>query len=208
MKANHLVPPSYAFRVNAQERATRANIYVDGKSVWVGDITVTNGVATLPPIAVRYGRSVISVALANAWGSKGSTKVPVYQLGKTLPSYWRFVLIDKSDFYLYYINGRCVVARYPIATGTPWAPTPTGTFRLWYPQPSPNAVWGIFRMNLQRKVSGGFVRTQYYVHGTNDPSSIGTMASHGCVRMYNSDLRRFANQLSVYSKRPYTVIRY
>jgi lipoprotein-anchoring transpeptidase ErfK/SrfK len=34
-------------------------------------------------------------------------------------------------------------------------------------------------------------RTRYYIHGTSDPDSIGTQASHGCVRMFNSNLRTF-----------------
>jgi lipoprotein-anchoring transpeptidase ErfK/SrfK len=29
---------------------------------------------------------------------------------------------------------------------------------------------------------------QYAIHGTNRPSSIGTWASYGCIRMYNQDV--------------------
>jgi hypothetical protein len=35
------------------------------------------------------------------------------------------------------------------------------------------------------------VGTSYYIHGTNDPDSIGTPASHGCVRLWNRNLRVF-----------------
>ena len=28
------------------------------------------------------------------------------------------------------------------------------------------------------------------LHGTNDPSSIGDRKSHGCIRMYNSDIEK------------------
>ena len=171
-------------------------------------MTVTDGAAALPATWMRYGRSTVRLVGSNAWGAKSSATVTVYQLGKGLPSYWRYVLIDKSDFYLYYINGRRVVARYPIATGTPVGAHADRHVPAVVPAASPSSVWGVIRMPLQRKVHGGFVRTQYYVHGTNDPSSIGTMASHGCVRMYNRDVLRLAAQLRKYAKRPYTVIRY
>jgi lipoprotein-anchoring transpeptidase ErfK/SrfK len=206
LQQNRILASSYGFHLATSARTTEATLILNGRTAWHGPVEVADGKAILPAAAIHYGRSTAKIVAVNAWGSKTSATVTVYQLGH-LPAYWRFVLIDKSDFYLYYINGRRVVSRYPIAIGTAWAPTPTGTFRLWYPQPSPSAVWGVFRMPLQRKVTGGFVRTSYYVHGTNDPSSIGTAASHGCVRMYNSDLRRFATQLKAYSVRPYAVIR-
>jgi lipoprotein-anchoring transpeptidase ErfK/SrfK len=30
---------------------------------------------------------------------------------------------------------------------------------------------------------------EYAIHGTNRPSSIGGFVSHGCIRMYNEDIR-------------------
>jgi lipoprotein-anchoring transpeptidase ErfK/SrfK len=33
------------------------------------------------------------------------------------------------------------------------------------------------------------------IHGTNDPSSIGTSVSHGCVRMRNEDITKLAKVL-------------
>ena len=29
---------------------------------------------------------------------------------------------------------------------------------------------------------------EYAIHGTNQPASIGGFVSHGCIRMYNSDI--------------------
>jgi lipoprotein-anchoring transpeptidase ErfK/SrfK len=203
---NRILTPSYGFRMATAARVKTATVYLNGKAVWSGPVTITDGGVTLPAVAVRYGKSTARLVGANAWGARSSATVTVYQLGKTLPPYWRYVLVDKSDFYLYYVIGNRVTTRYPIAIGTPWAPTPTGLFRLGYPQPA-SGVWGPIRMPLQRRVSGGFVRTMYYIHGTNDPSSIGTEASHGCVRMYSSNVLSFAAQLRKYSKRPYTIIR-
>jgi lipoprotein-anchoring transpeptidase ErfK/SrfK len=42
-------------------------------------------------------------------------------------------------------------------------------------------------------LSGG----QYAIHGTNKPSSIGTFASYGCIRMYNQDIVDLFDRVSV-----------
>lgn len=34
----------------------------------------------------------------------------------------------------------------------------------------------------------GLDRGNYAIHGTNNPSSVGGFVSHGCIRMYNSDV--------------------
>ena len=38
---------------------------------------------------------------------------------------------------------------------------------------------------------------EYAIHGTNRPSSIGGFVSHGCIRMYNSDIRALFRLVSV-----------
>src|SRR5205823_1304657 len=43
-------------------------------------------------------------------------------------------------------------------------------------------------------LSGG---GEYAIHGTNRPSSIGTFASYGCIRMYNQDILDLFGRVSV-----------
>jgi lipoprotein-anchoring transpeptidase ErfK/SrfK len=38
---------------------------------------------------------------------------------------------------------------------------------------------------------------QYAIHGTNAPGSVGHFVSHGCIRMYNSDVIDLYNRVSV-----------
>ena len=38
---------------------------------------------------------------------------------------------------------------------------------------------------------------EYAIHGTNNPSSIGGFVSYGCIRMYNSDIRRLYSLVDV-----------
>jgi lipoprotein-anchoring transpeptidase ErfK/SrfK len=85
--------------------------------------------------------------------------------------------------------------RVPVAVGSPASPTPTGRYyinqKLIARNPSgpygPGAL-GIsaFSPVLTGWAQGGPVA----IHGTNEPWSIGRAASHGCVRVRNSVLRR------------------
>ena len=161
-------------------------------------------------VAVRYGRTVLELTAGDGARWSSPTRTTVWSLGRT-PARARYVLVDKSDFMLYVVRSSSVVAAFPIATGMRGTPTPTGTFYLGSRVRSPNSVWGPFRMRLYRqravrvsyfvRVNGHRVRRwktvvrrvamAYYIHGTNAPDSIGTPASHGCVRMFNRDLRKF-----------------
>jgi lipoprotein-anchoring transpeptidase ErfK/SrfK len=38
---------------------------------------------------------------------------------------------------------------------------------------------------------------EYAIHGTNNPGSIGGFVSHGCIRMYNSDIRELYRRVDI-----------
>lgn len=163
-------------------------------------------------ITIAYGKHTVRIDAFDGDGWSESSSLTVWNLG-SLPRGRRFVLVDKSDFMLYVVRGDAVVRTFPVAIGMRGTPTPTGTRYLGRPIPpgAGGSVWGPFRMRLYRRihvrvaywarVDGHRVRrhktvhryvgTSYYIHGTNDPDSIGTPASHGCIRMYNSHLRKF-----------------
>jgi lipoprotein-anchoring transpeptidase ErfK/SrfK len=157
---------------------------------------------------VDYGRTSLEISASDGASWSEPAVLTVWALGK-VTSVSPQVLVDKSDFMLYVIRSGRVVAAYPVATGMRGAATPIGVFHLGRPVRSPSSVWGVFRMRLYKhrhvrvaytvRVKGRRVRrwriaqrmiaTSFYIHGTNDPDSIGTRASHGCVRMFNRDLR-------------------
>ena len=171
----------------------------------------STGATFTAEVRVPYGRTVLSFRAGDGVEWSEPATLAVWQLGKVKRDV-RLVLVDKSDFMLYVIRWNTVVASYPVAIGMRGTPTPTGTRYLGRPGHAPNNAWGIFRMRQYRRVSvrvayrvrvaGRLVTrhktvmkykgTSYYIHGTKWPSSIGTPASGGCIRMYNSDLRKFA----------------
>lgn len=57
------------------------------------------------------------------------------------------------------------------------------------PGGAPNNPMGVAALTLR----GG----EYAIHGTNRPASIGRFASHGCIRMYNRDIRQLFDLVHV-----------
>ncbi|MDV3429216.1 MAG: L,D-transpeptidase family protein, partial [Bacillota bacterium] len=94
------------------------------------------------------------------------------------------ILVDISEFDLYLIDKDTdkVVKVYPIAGGKRSTPSPYGTWKV----VSKAANWGTgFGTRwMQLNVPWG----KYGIHGTNKPVTINNPDSHGCIRMFNSDV--------------------
>lgn len=89
-------------------------------------------------------------------------------------------------------RGGTVVETYPVATGTGGTPTPTGEFYLTELLAPTNAGYGPFAFGLSAYsevlTSFGGGPGQIGLHGTDDAASIGTAASHGCIRLSNEHI--------------------
>ena len=72
-----------------------------------------------------------------------------------------------------------IYREYIIATGKPETPTPIGNFTIINKELDPGGPYGTRWLGLSKR--------GYGIHGTNNPPSIGTAASNGCIRMYNED---------------------
>ncbi|MGQ9558619.1 MAG: L,D-transpeptidase family protein [Desulfurispora sp.] len=93
-----------------------------------------------------------------------------------------YLLINTRSRQLQYFTGGRLSATYPVAVGKPSTPTPTGQYKIVNKVVNPGGVLGSRWMGLS--IPGG----NYGIHGTNNPASIGTMASKGCIRMHNRDI--------------------
>lgn len=111
------------------------------------------------------------------------------------------IIIDKSQFRLYWVRDQQLVKRYPIAHGRHnW--TPVGVWRVLAKyKTAPKGIYGPRKMRMFRRVGTPghyrYVFTAYGIHGTNQPWVIGTMASHGCIRMYNRDVLELWPQVPI-----------
>ena len=102
------------------------------------------------------------------------------------------ILVDLTEERLYLINKEKnqIIKKYSIASGKIETPSPIGT-------------WKVIGMG---KWSGGFGTRwiglnvpwgTFGIHGTNKPGSIGSEASHGCIRMTNNDVEELYEYVSV-----------
>ncbi len=104
-----------------------------------------------------------------------------------MPSYR--IIVDLSDRQLYLLDVNTVVRGFPVGIGRMLTQTPVGEYAIINKQPNPGGPFGVFWMGLSRP--------HYGIHGTNDPSSIGYMVSHGCIRMYNEDVLELARTVPI-----------
>lgn len=92
-----------------------------------------------------------------------------------------------------------LVQTYPVATGTGGTPTPLGSFYLTELMAPTNVGYGPYAFGLSgfsevlSEFGGG--PGQIGLHGTDDESSIGQAASHGCIRLANADITALAELL-------------
>ena len=105
----------------------------------------------------------------------------------------RRIVVSIPDCKLALLDGGQVVKLYRTAVGAPVSPSPTGTFqivtRLTHPTYyHPGKVVGPGKDNPLGPRWLGLSRKGFGIHGTNEPRSIGRAASHGCIRLMNSDI--------------------
>lgn len=90
------------------------------------------------------------------------------------------ILITSSSRRLTLFNGNDPIHQYPIGIGKSTTPTPLGNYSIALKVMNPGGVLGTRWLGLNYD--------SYGIHGTNQPWLIGTMVSHGCIRMQNSDV--------------------
>jgi len=115
------------------------------------------------------------------------------------------IVIKTYEKKLYYILGDDLAYEFPIAVGKKAKDRFYGIFpvlkKVKWPswRPTPNMIEE--NPSLPEVVYGGkhnplgaralyLGDSPYRIHGTNNPNSIGKAASHGCIRMFNEDVKQ------------------
>ena len=122
----------------------------------------------------------------------------------------RRIVITRKDTILELFDGDNLIAAIPIAPGSPAHPTPAGKWRILGIASMPTFRWdagvlsrGVRTSNFYMLPAGprnpvgvawiGLNKPGIGIHGTNNPYSIGTFASHGCMRTANWDISRICH---------------
>ncbi len=150
--------------------------------------------------ALDEGLSQVNLELTTV-----EAKVKAADLGRNI-----VVRVDENKLYLY--EGFEVIGTWDVATGKPGYVTPPGDWKIWDMRENPawyNPAQDGWGAGLPAVVPGGpgnpmGTRAIYIdapglirVHGTTDDSSIGRYASHGCIRMHNSEIEELFDMIDV-----------
>ncbi len=112
------------------------------------------------------------------------------------------IIIDKTSNTLFFYQRGEPAKQYRVATGKQPEYTPEGTFSIVKKTPlpwgnGPETIYGPRWMGLAVPCEKDRRRAhdaraprgdKYGIHGTNEPESIGTYASGGCIRLKNEDI--------------------
>ncbi|HTZ02498.1 MAG TPA: L,D-transpeptidase [Xanthobacteraceae bacterium] len=124
------------------------------------------------------------------------------------------IVIDTPHTFLYLVLGGGKAMRYGIGVGRQgftWSGTETIVRKAEWPDWYPPSEMVARQPYLPRFVAGGpgnplgaramyLGHTDYRIHGTNDPSSIGKHMSSGCIRLLNADVIDLYSRVGIGTK--------
>ena len=111
------------------------------------------------------------------------------------PQAVRRLVVSIPDRKLALIENDAIVSVFAVAVGAPDSPTPIGTFIIVnrIPNPTyykPGKIVGPGAANPLGTRWIGLNEKGYGIHGTDQPRSIGSARSHGCIRLRNRDVEQ------------------
>jgi lipoprotein-anchoring transpeptidase ErfK/SrfK len=142
------------------------------------------------PVPARLQRAIVSLDTREAPGT---------------------VIIDTGNTTLYYVLGQGRAIRYGVGVGRQgftWAGTQTISRKAEWPDWHPPAEMIARQPYLPRFMAGGpgnplgaramyLGSSEYRIHGTNDPTTIGKFVSSGCIRLTNADVEDLFSRVDV-----------
>jgi lipoprotein-anchoring transpeptidase ErfK/SrfK len=170
-----------------------------GRSLAVAPLVNAIQAAVADPAAARELKPTLT---------RVTPKIQTKELAKAYPT---VITVDRDHFRLRLFKRLKFLKGYGVAVGQPAYPTPTGQFAIQSKQvnptwTAPNSPWAGEMAGQQ--VAGGAadnplkarwmgVDGSVGIHGTGQPWSIGTRASHGCIRMAVPDVIDLFDRVSI-----------
>lgn len=170
---------------------------IDYSSGWVKIVPETIGRTVKTK---KSGRNLMAALRAGEDTSK--LEVDLNKPEVTEEDFDQVLLLRQSDYTLYLYEDGKIAHEWPVAIGTSQYPTPTGQWTVidkvmgpTWTNPAPDGWGADMPATIPPGPSNPLGLAAVYwdasgirFHGTSDTGSIGTAASHGCVRMYNEDV--------------------
>ncbi|HWE06528.1 MAG TPA: L,D-transpeptidase [Rhizomicrobium sp.] len=203
-------------------RATRALIFA-GALLLAPAILVSEasaqvlGYASAPQSGFPSDNVMLAPALTDE--GDGSASVIPERLRRAVVAYDTSeapgtVIIDTGNTALYYVLGQGRAVRYGVGVGREgftWSGVQTISRKAEWPDWYPPVEMIARQPYLPRFVAGGpgnplgaramyLGASQYRIHGTNDPSTIGKFVSSGCIRLTNEDVTDLFSRVNVGTK--------
>lgn len=184
------------------------------------DASVEPGGATLEPVASRTGRKLdagklrkqVERALQDPDDRKVKAKVskvePEVTTDELADQYPVYLTVDRSSFTLRLYENLKLSKEYTVAIGAAGYDTPAGLYNIQTKQVDP--VWSVPNSDWAGELAGTTVppgpdnplKARWMgiyngagIHGTADTGSLGSAASHGCIRMAVPDVIELYDQV-------------
>jgi lipoprotein-anchoring transpeptidase ErfK/SrfK len=199
------------------EQAQRPPAEVAGAAPASADITGSVRRPMAPPAAVPPDRPTVVAALPpEDQPEQGSAKELPPQFRRQLVDYPTVepagtIIIDTPNTYLYLTLGNGKAIRYGVGVGREgftWSGSERISRMKEWPDWFPPKEMITRQPYLPRFMAGGETNplgaramylggTEYRIHGTNQPSTIGTFVSSGCIRLANEDVADLYSRVGV-----------
>jgi lipoprotein-anchoring transpeptidase ErfK/SrfK len=208
--SNHAID-DFISKVSAEVNTAPVNATIEPTSASLA------GVAGHPGISVDESALRQRIEAVIQRTSHRSVTVPVDEVQPDVSKadlaaqYPTYLTVDEASFTLTLWKDLKPVQKYTVAVGQPAYPTPTGLFTIQNKQVDP--VWSVPNSPWAGELAGTTVaggtdanplKARWMgitdgagIHGTSEVDSLGSAASHGCVRMAVSDVEALYPQVPV-----------
>lgn len=217
-EVDHSIKPRIAYSTSAVAK------FVDAVAEDISrepvDASVDPGPSSLQPVASKVGREVdaaklrkdVERALQSPTGRKVAVDVEKIQPSVTTDElaaqYPDYLLVDRSNFKLYHYENLELRKAYTVAIGAIGYDTPAGLYHIQNKQVDP--VWNVPDSEWAGKLAGKTIppgpdnplKARWMgiyngagIHGTADVGSLGSAASHGCIRMSVVDVTELYDEI-------------
>ena len=108
----------------------------------------------------------------------------IYAYDTTLENKDYIIFIDINELSLSLLDKetKILVKKYPVAIGKKETPSPIGNWRI-TSKALKDGPFGGYWLGLNAPWD------TFGIHGTSNPGSIGSLASNGCIRMFNENIK-------------------